>query len=497
MQSADLPARARAFVQHYFDGKDLPVVLGRLGRLTSVSLGRSDRRGGREITGRVELRIEPQGAPPFLLYAEPRSDAPHLASTEVLNISYITPEGGDDRRFVQVSRALTGYFSKVEMLRGRPDPEDFFGPPGDPLERAANDYAVRSKRIEAIVFPTDACNLRCDYCIVPFGKDTMSPAQLDRIFDLFKGAEPDDVSVTFLGGEPMLHWPTIQAVSERLSAWRTDPPLCIVTNGTFLKEQHARFFARHDFSVTLSVDGAEASHLHHRVHNGPLDVIENKRLWHKTMDALDRMLEAGVDLNANMVVTPATVGDLAKNAEWLFDRGIPILTVSPAAGVRWGDAVHTLQTELIAWRELMSRRLAQLDRPGRSAARQVLQWEIRRSIYFLGQGRFNPTTRRLCFAPNGQIYSDLYNDATAPVLHLGAFEELEALADLPENEMTVPQAMYQVRSWDDDVLRDIRITSTMLANELIALDAECFDDEPGAVELHGHLPTAALPLPEA
>lgn len=495
MQTADLPARARAFVQHYFDGKDLPVALGRLGRLTAVGLGRSDRQGGREVCGRVELRVEPPGAASFVLYAEPRGDAPHLAHTGALNISYIAPDGVDDRPFVQVTRALAGYFHKVEALRGRPDPRDLFGPPGDPLEHAANDYAVRSKRIEAIIFPTDACNLRCDYCIVPFGKNTMTSAQIDRIFELLQGADPDEISVTFLGGEPMLHWPTIEAVSERMAAWRVDPPLCIVTNGTVLTEQHAAFFARHDFNVTLSIDGAEASHLHHRVHNGPLNVVENRRLWGKTMSALDRLLEAGADLNANMVVTPATVGDLARNAEWLFDRGIPILTVSPAVGVPWGDQAQTLRTELAAWGEGMRRRLAGLDRPARAAARQVLQWEIRRSIYFLGQGAFNPTTRRLCFAPNGQVYSDLYNEATAPVLHLADFDELGSLAELPPNETTVPQAMFQVRSWGEDVLHDVRVISTLLANELIGIDADSFDDEPGAAELYGHLPSGPLPVP--
>ncbi len=495
MQTADLPGRARAFVQHYFDGKDLPVALGRLGRLTSVGLGRSNRQGGRAVTGRIELTIEPTGAEPFVLYAEPRSGAPHLASTVALNISYIAPGGRDHRRFAAVSRALTGYFASVDSLRGPPDPLDFFGPPGDPLVLAANSYAVRSKRIEAIIFPTDMCNLRCSYCIVPFGKNTMTKARIDTIFGLLRGQDPEAVSVTFLGGEPMLHWPTIQDVSERMAAWWPQPPLCIVTNGTFLKDEHARFFADHRFNVTLSIDGAEASHALHRVHNGPLDPLENKRLFGKTMDAVDRLLAVGADLNANMVVTPDTVGQLAANSEWLFDRGIPILTVSPAVGVRWGAAADVLQEQLAAWGQLMRGRMKRLDRPTRAAARGVLQWEIRRSVYFLGQGAFNPTTRRLCFAPDGQIYSDLYNDATAPMLHLADMDEVGALDELPPNETTVPQAMFAVRAWDEDILRDVRVISTLLLNELLGIDQDAFEDELGAAELHDHLPKAPLPLP--
>ncbi len=496
MESADLPARARAFVQHYFDGKPLPVALGRLGRLTSVGLGRSDRQGGREVTGRVELRIEPQGAAPFLLYAEPRSDAPHLANTGALNISYTAPEAGDDPRFVQVSRALASYFGKVEQLRGRPDNDALFGPPGDPLKRASNDLAVRNKRIEAIVFPTDACNLRCSYCIVPFGKNTLTAAHIDRMFDLLQRGEPDSMGIGFLGGEPMLHWPTIRDVTERFAAWWPSPQLSIVTNGTFLKEEHADFFAEHAFNVTVSIDGAPESHLHHRVNQGASNTAEDQRLFDKTLGAVDRLLAVNANLHGNMVVTPQTVGRLADNARWLWDRGLTVLTVSPAVGVRWGDAVWQLKDQLAEWGEAMVDLIAGMDEAERRVARGVIQWETRRAWYFLGNGRFNPTTRRLCFAPDGRIFSDLYNDATAEALHLGHVDDLDGLCDLPSGETTVPQAMFSVKAWEEPVLCDVRRISTLLMNELIGLEQRAFTDEPGVAELEGMLPLEPVAIPE-
>jgi sulfatase maturation enzyme AslB (radical SAM superfamily) len=496
MQSADLPARARAFVQHYFDGKPLPVALGRLGRLTSVGLGRSDRAGGREMTGRVELRIEPQAGSAFTLYAEPRSDAPHLAHTGALNISYVAPEGTDDRRFVKISRALAGYFSRVESMRGRPDSDDLFGPPGDPLERAANDLSARNKRIEAIVFPTDACNLRCSYCIVPFGKNILSGAHIDRIFELLQKAEPESVGIGFLGGEPMLHWPTIKTVSERFAAWWPSPQLSIVTNGTFCKEEHAAFFAEHNFNITVSVDGGRDSHIRHRVNQGAANATEDDRLFDKTMAAIDRLVAVNANLHGNMVVTPDTVGDLTENAKHLWDKGLGILTISPAVGVRWGDAVWQLKDQLAEWGEAMRNRIPTLSEAERRTMRGVIQWETRRAWYFLGNGRFNPTTRRLCFAPDGRIFSDLYNDDTADVLHLGHVDELDGLCDLPDGETSVPQAMFQVQAWDEPVLCDVRRISTLLMNELIRLDATAFTDEPGVAELDGQLLTEPLPIPE-
>jgi organic radical activating enzyme len=496
MDSADLPARARAFVEHYFDGKALPVALGRLGRLTSVGLGRSDRDGGRQVTGRVELRIEPVGAAPFTLYAEPRSDAPHLAHTGALNISYTAPDGRDDRRFSQVSGALARYFGQVEGLRGPPDTDALFGPPGDPLKLAATDLRARNKRIEAIVFPTDACNLRCSYCIVPFGKNTLSEAHIDRIFALLQAAEPDSIGIGFLGGEPMLHWPTVRAVSERFAAWWPSPQLSIVTNGTFLKEEHADFFAEHRFNITVSIDGAPDSHLAHRVHQGAANAAEDARLFDKTLAAVDRLRAVDADLHGNMVVTPQTVGRLTENARWLWDRGLTVLTVSPAVGVRWGDAVHVLRDQLAAWGEAMAGLIAGMGEAERRVARGVIQWETRRAWYFLGHGRFNPTTRRLCFAPDGRIFSDLYNDATAAPLHLGHLDAIDALCELPDGETTVPQAMFQVKAWEEPVLCDVRRISTLLMNELIRLDATAFDGEPGVAELEGMLPTEPAPIPE-
>lgn len=497
MASADLPARARAFVQHYFDGKALPVGLGKLGRLTEVGLGRSDRAGGREVTGRVELRIEPAGGPPFLLYAEPRSDAPHLAHTGALNISYVPPDGHDDRRFATVSRAIAGYFARVESLRGPPESEDLFGPPGDPLQRAANDLATRNKRIEAIVFPTDACNLRCSYCIVPFGKSTLSSAHIDRIFTLLDRAEPESVGIGFLGGEPMLHWGTIKTVTERFAAWWSRPQLSIVTNGTFLKDEHADFFVKHNFNLTVSIDGSKDSHVQHRVDQHGGNPTENDRLFDKTLGAIDRLVARDADVSGNMVVTPETVGQLAENARWIWDRGLNVLTVSPAVGVYWGDAVHVLRDQLAEWGDALSSRVASMSEAQRRTTRGVLQWEIRRAWYFLGNGRFNPTTRRLCFAPDGRIFSDLYNDDTAEMLHLGHVDDIEGLCDLPDGETTVPQSMFSVKAWDEPVLCDVRRISTLLMNELIRVDATAFSDEPGVAELDGVLPTEPVPIPDA
>ena len=89
------------------------------------------------------------------------------------------------------------------------------------------------------------------------------------------------------------------------------------------------------------------------------------------------------------------------------------------------------------------------------------------------------------------------DEATAPVLHLGTYDDLRSLSDLPPNETTVPQAMFQVRSWSDDVLHDVRVISTLLLNELMDLDADAFTDEPGAAELLGHLPEGPMAVPAA
>lgn len=118
---------------------------------------------------------------------------------------------------------------------------------------------------------TQRCNLSCSYCYAEggsFGGEPQSmplSVALSAVEALITGAqEGERVQLAFLGGEPLLNRPVLQAAvrhAERLG--RERGVMCayaLTTNGTALREEDADFFEEHRFSITVSLDGVGALH---------------------------------------------------------------------------------------------------------------------------------------------------------------------------------------------------------------------------------------------
>ena len=121
---------------------------------------------------------------------------------------------------------------------------------------------------------TDGCNLRCTYCFEetpsltgPFQTTQMTKETVTKALDLFatmaaQHGNPEKKKVIHLyGGEPLANRKAVyEAVSyaNELKARGVLPNNCqiaIVTNGVLLNEEDARFFAKYNVTIGLSIDG--------------------------------------------------------------------------------------------------------------------------------------------------------------------------------------------------------------------------------------------------
>lgn len=124
---------------------------------------------------------------------------------------------------------------------------------------------------------TDGCNLQCTYCFEetpslsgPFRTTKMTGETIIKALDLFativaQSGSPDKEKVIHLyGGEPLANRKAVYAAvtyANELKAHDVLPDNCqiaIVTNGTLLNEDDARFFAKNKVTVGLSIDGPAA-----------------------------------------------------------------------------------------------------------------------------------------------------------------------------------------------------------------------------------------------
>lgn len=150
------------------------------------------------------------------------------------------------------------------------------------------------------------CDLDCRYC---FRKDEALPSEtmsmemvrslLEQVFSLTeKGGE---ITFTFQGGEPTLagieFYQEFTAMAQELC-----PPGChlfwaIQTHGLNLNDAWIDLFVRHDFEVSLSVDGYQALHDENRVDR------TGAGTWKRSRAAFRMLREKDVVVNALCVIT--------------------------------------------------------------------------------------------------------------------------------------------------------------------------------------------------
>lgn len=124
---------------------------------------------------------------------------------------------------------------------------------------------------------TEQCNLRCDYCVYQsdnikyrdYGKNQMKFDVARQAIDYFiSHSKHSDkpFMLTFYGGEPLLMYELIKECVHYVEDRVLDKELMFsfTSNLTILTRDMAEYFAEHNFSILVSLDGDEEMHNRHR-----------------------------------------------------------------------------------------------------------------------------------------------------------------------------------------------------------------------------------------
>ena len=170
---------------------------------------------------------------------------------------------------------------------------------------------------------TSRCNLACRYCFARSGPQGWDlPEELaEEAIDLALAFPANDLTIEFAGGEPLLRFPLLKRLIERIelaSAVRPQPVLIAVqTNGLLLEKEVLEFFARHPgVEVGISLDGPRHLNDFARVDahgQGRHAAIENAAraavsLWGKQAGALAVIHSASVSHPRELAVYLASLG---------------------------------------------------------------------------------------------------------------------------------------------------------------------------------------------
>jgi uncharacterized protein len=151
------------------------------------------------------------------------------------------------------------------------------------------------------------CNMGCTYC---FEKDVpiyqkpnlMSRAMADEILDwFFQHQEGNKAHVQLYGGEPLLNWPILEYVVQRLDSWaqehQKDLSKYLITNGTLLDPDRIAFLKAHDVETQVSVDGDADTHNRFRVFKSGKPTVE------KIKPNIDELITQDAKFNLRAVLT--------------------------------------------------------------------------------------------------------------------------------------------------------------------------------------------------
>lgn len=170
------------------------------------------------------------------------------------------------------------------------------------------DKSLNGELDQIILELTEACNLRCGYCIYNdnyegkrnFGYENMTKEVAKKSIEYAKehGSKTKGVSVTFYGGEPLINYDLLKYSIEYAKEIITDRELTFsfTTNLTLMTKEKAEYFASVDgLSIACSIDGPED------IHNAYRKDINGVGSFSRAIKGLKSLIEAFGDEAKNRI----------------------------------------------------------------------------------------------------------------------------------------------------------------------------------------------------
>jgi len=183
------------------------------------------------------------------------------------------------------------------------------------MSRLRNQIGLPNVKLAYFIL-TENCNYNCEYCFIKheMPKDykpiTMSTetarAALETYARLIDDQE-DDKLIIFYGGEPLLNWEVLKYTVDKLEEFKTqnkipkDVKISMVTNGSLITVEMAKYFKEHNIGLGISIDGMES------VTDAYRKTINNDKTYEITRKGIKIAQEAGCDVSLSVTISKETI----------------------------------------------------------------------------------------------------------------------------------------------------------------------------------------------
>lgn len=200
--------------------------------------------------------------------------------------------------------------------------------------------------VECVIYLTHACNMECTYCYEgrEKGNEYLSIELVDHIIDYILGINGNnELSITFLGGEPLLNVKWIYSFIEGMEGRNIkNVKYKTTTNGVLLEKDIIDYFKKKKFQLSISIDGdRESNELNRKPKLIKVDcygkMIENIRY----LNYID------YQFNIRMTIARNTVSRLCDNVKYLYGLRIKNIRISIDRFADWSkEDLHIFDEQM-------------------------------------------------------------------------------------------------------------------------------------------------------
>ncbi|GAC1555990.1 MAG: hypothetical protein NVS2B5_17140 [Beijerinckiaceae bacterium] len=276
----------------------------------------------------------------YMSVSAPRVPHAHLIESAIGQHLFVA----DGSRLFDADAGTFRAFTSALAEGGSDEVADLLMKLGLPPQPLIDDTPLLNPSIHAFSLAVaQKCNLGCNYCYAQQGEfgaaaKNMSLDQAERAVDtLVNGAEPGArLNLSFLGGEPLMNRPVLQAATLRAAelAKRRGVSITfsITTNGTLLTEADGDFFEAHGFAVTISLDGPREAHDALRPYKGGRGSFDT--VMRNVAPLLSR--QRRMQVSARVTVTPTNL-ELRRTLDAFVAAGFHSVGFSPMLSAPTGN----------------------------------------------------------------------------------------------------------------------------------------------------------------
>ena len=120
----------------------------------------------------------------------------------------------------------------------------------------------RNDFLGVVICPTMSCNLSCYYCFEgKKKKEFMQEETIENIIKFFANYKHKKIDITWFGGEPLLAFPIIEKLDQKMKAEEIKYHSTLITNGTLLAANIRERIKKLSLSyIQITLDGERETH---------------------------------------------------------------------------------------------------------------------------------------------------------------------------------------------------------------------------------------------